>query len=324
MRHWKGDFSKPLVSICCITYNHKHFIEEALDSFLMQETNFAFEIVLDDDASLDNTQEIIKKYIDKFPHIISAKLSDTNIGASNNFRKNLERARGKYIALCEGDDYWIDSDKLQVQYDGLESNPSCIFSGHDVELRTEEGVFLRKHSQGRVNSNWSTGCYCPRDVVGSPMTVPHTSSLFFLRDAFNQNFFNTVKLFDYPLIVSLSDKGDFYFISDIKSVYRQNLSSLSYSRTHLEDKLIDEISNNHHVMMNYLKGKLTKEIKINLKGHYLMMYNVRLNHAIDKGAVIDTLKYIFMMIISQRASQYSLRDILWIVRERISNKFKGE
>jgi hypothetical protein len=75
-------------------------------------------------------------------------------------------------------------------------------------------------------------------------------------------------------------------------------------------------------MINYLKGKFKKEIKINLRGHYMMLYNVRLNDALDKKNIIRTIKYIFMMILSQRNSQYSIRDVLWIVQDGISKKFK--
>ena len=118
MQNWKGDNSVPLVSICTITYNHKKYIAEALDSFLMQKTNFPFEIVVDDDCSPDNTSEVIKKYRKKFPNIIKANLREETIGMIPNFIENMKRAKGKYIALCEGDYYWID--------------PSCCSRGYRI------------------------------------------------------------------------------------------------------------------------------------------------------------------------------------------------
>lgn len=108
MQHWEGDLETPIVSICTITYNHEKFIEEALDSFLMQETNFPFEIVVDDDCSPDATAEIIKKYMQKYPNIMNVRLREKNVGSMQNFLENMQRAKGKYIALCEGDDYWTD------------------------------------------------------------------------------------------------------------------------------------------------------------------------------------------------------------------------
>lgn len=116
----------PLVSICCLTYNHEPYIKQALDSFLMQQTNFAFEIVIHDDASTDNTAKIIEEYTQKYPEIFKPLLQTENqrskFGGGMNPRFNFPRARGKYIAICEGDDYWTDSLKLQKQVDFLEEN----------------------------------------------------------------------------------------------------------------------------------------------------------------------------------------------------------
>ncbi len=125
MAEWKGDVSQPVVSICSITYNHEKYIEEALDSFLMQETDFPFEIVIDDDCSTDATAGIIEKYIEKYPNIINANLRDKNVGATRNFLENMKRAKGEYIALCEGDDYWVDNLKLHKQVKLLDKHPNC-------------------------------------------------------------------------------------------------------------------------------------------------------------------------------------------------------
>ncbi len=140
MQNWKGDISKPVVSICSITYNHENFIEEALDSFLMQETGFPFEIVIDDDCSPDGTANIIRKYEEKFPHIIKANLREKNIGVMKNFMSNMKRAKGKYIALCEGDDYWTDNSKLQKQVDFLEANGEYVLTYTSVEGFDENGL----------------------------------------------------------------------------------------------------------------------------------------------------------------------------------------
>lgn len=128
--------NEPIVSICCQTYNHKNFIVQALESFLMQKTNFKFEILLRDDASTDGTAEICKKYAEKYPEIINPLIYSENQyqkGISP-FQDNVKRAQGKYIAMCEGDDYWIDPLKLQKQVDFLEANPEYVLCSHDVKL----------------------------------------------------------------------------------------------------------------------------------------------------------------------------------------------
>ena len=124
MQNWNSEI--PLVSICCITYNHEPYIVQTLDGFLMQKTSFPFEVLVHDDASTDRTTDIIREYEKKFPKIIKPIYQKENQYSKGN-RAILAsfiypRAKGKYIALCEGDDYWIDENKLQIQVDFLESN----------------------------------------------------------------------------------------------------------------------------------------------------------------------------------------------------------
>src|SRR5690554_6422909 len=120
-----------MVSICCQTYNHKDYIVEALESFLMQKTDFPFEVLLRDDASTDGTAEICKEYARKYPDIINLLAYNENQFKKGvrPFPDNVKRAKGKYIALCEGDDYWTDPLKLQKQVDVLEKNDDCILVG---------------------------------------------------------------------------------------------------------------------------------------------------------------------------------------------------
>ncbi|WP_322971399.1 glycosyltransferase family 2 protein [Faecalibacter sp. LW9] len=118
--------NKIVVSISCITYNHVKYIRQCLDGFLMQECDFEFEVLIHDDASTDGTQEIIKEYVDKYPEIIKPIYQTQNQYSQGvrgmNAKYNFPRAQGKYIALCEGDDYWTDPLKLQKQVDFLEEN----------------------------------------------------------------------------------------------------------------------------------------------------------------------------------------------------------
>lgn len=117
---------QPLVSISCLTYNHEPFIRQCLNGFVMQKTSFTYEVLIHDDASTDKTADIIHEYEQKYPEIIKPiyeKENQWNKGRKGTIIFNLPRAKGKYIALCEGDDYWIDPHKLQKQVDFLEDNP---------------------------------------------------------------------------------------------------------------------------------------------------------------------------------------------------------
>lgn len=122
------------VSICSITYNHAPYIRECLDGFLMQECNFDFEVLIHDDASTDNTAEIIKEYQAKYPDIIKPIIQTENQWSKGvrtiQSTYNFSRAKGKYLALCEGDDYWTDPLKLQKQVDALEQHPNIDICTH--------------------------------------------------------------------------------------------------------------------------------------------------------------------------------------------------
>jgi lipopolysaccharide biosynthesis glycosyltransferase len=111
-----------MVSVICLTYNHREFIERTLEGIISQETDFDFEVIVSDDASTDGTQDIIRKFHDKYPNKIKNVLRDVNVGIGQNCYEALKMAKGKYLAGCDGDDFWIDSHKLQEQIDFLESN----------------------------------------------------------------------------------------------------------------------------------------------------------------------------------------------------------
>lgn len=115
-----------LVSVCCITYNHAPYIRQCLDGFLMQKTNFKYEIIIHDDCSTDGTTDVVREYADKYPNIIVPIIQDVNQYQNGNTSILASflypKVRGKYIAICEGDDYWIDPLKLQKQVDLLEKN----------------------------------------------------------------------------------------------------------------------------------------------------------------------------------------------------------
>ncbi|MBF8964220.1 glycosyltransferase [Pontibacter sp. FD36] len=144
---------EPLISIVSLTYNHEKFIRQTLDGFLMQETDFSFEIVIHDDASTDNTQSIIREYEVRFPHIIKPIFQKENQKSKGNgivTQIAFGAARGKYIAICEGDDFWTDSFKLQKQVDFLEANPNTSFCFHNVDVVDQNNTLL--FSATRMNS----------------------------------------------------------------------------------------------------------------------------------------------------------------------------
>ncbi|MDM1033761.1 glycosyltransferase family 2 protein [Myroides odoratimimus] len=144
-------YEKPLVSVVMITYNHEHFIREAIESILNQDVNFEFELVLSNDNSTDSTDMIIRDII--FNHkkgsLIRYFNHDTNLGMSPNFVFSLSQARGVYIAFCEGDDYWIKKDKLQLQVDFLRRNKDfSLCCGGFVDSNNQISNYASKKDLG--------------------------------------------------------------------------------------------------------------------------------------------------------------------------------
>lgn len=130
------------VSISVLAYNHKNFIRQMLEGVIMQKTNFKFEILIHDDASTDGTADIIREYQVKFPQIIKPILQQKNQfsqGVDPHIYFNWPRAQGKYLCLCEGDDYWTDPFKLQKQKDFLDAYPECSLVFHPVDVHWQDG-----------------------------------------------------------------------------------------------------------------------------------------------------------------------------------------
>lgn len=138
--------AEPLVSLCCSTYNHENYIRDCIEGFLIQETDFPFEIIIHDDASTDTTPKIIQDYADQFPHLIFPVYQEENQYSKGkkpfvNFVSR--RTSGKYIALCEGDDYWTDRNKIKRQVDFLESNKDYVICYHDAMIIDENDRILQ-------------------------------------------------------------------------------------------------------------------------------------------------------------------------------------
>lgn len=135
-----NDQSHIVASVICVTYNHAPYIRQALDSFLMQKTTFPYEIIIADDCSTDGTSAICAEYAAKYPDKIRHIRGEYNVGGVENERRAIEAAQGEYVALCEGDDYWTDSKKLQKQVDFLEthSDYSVTWTRYEKYLQTED------------------------------------------------------------------------------------------------------------------------------------------------------------------------------------------
>lgn len=130
--------TNPKLTIVSLAYNQEKFIAEALESFIMQKTNFDFEVIISDDCSTDNTAKIIKEYAEKYPEIIKPIYREKNLGVNENYIDTLSKAESEYLIYCEGDDYFTDPLKLQKQVDFLDSHPEFSICFHPVRFFYED------------------------------------------------------------------------------------------------------------------------------------------------------------------------------------------
>lgn len=216
----------PLVSISCITYNHGPYIRRAMDGFLSQKTNFPFEILVHDDASTDDTQAILREYEARYPDVIRPIYRTENqyskgiCNVSGAF--NFPRARGKYIAMCEGDDYWCDDRKLQLQADYMEAHPDCSMCFHAAKIITESKAFVRRE----IRPYHESRVVPAEEVIDKPYNYP-TASLFFKTELGKQlpDWYHNCPIGDIPTHLFMAAHGSVYYFDRFMSVYRLGVAT---------------------------------------------------------------------------------------------------
>lgn len=250
MKNWQGDINQPLVSVRCITYNHENYIAQALDGFLMQKTNFPFEVIVHDDASPDRTADIIREYEKKYPKIIKAIYQTENQYSKRDgtiARIMNEACKGKYIALCEGDDYWIDENKLQIQVGFLEGNPEYGMCYTRVKVYEQN----KKEFQG----TWGESTVTLNDLIyvnGIPTLT--TVFSFTLYKKYLEEIIPSDKgwlLGDLPMWLWFSGNSKIKFLDKITSVYRVLPESASHNSNYI--KQIDFLDSTYAIRRFFLE-----------------------------------------------------------------------
>ena len=258
-----------LVSICCITYNHERYIADAIESFLMQKTKFNFEIIIHDDASTDGTKSIIEDYSKRYPEIISPIYQTTNQLSQGRkiFPTLFEKAKGKYIALCEGDDYWTDDLKLQIQADFLLNNPNYCLCVHS----TNRMNYINK-SVSIIGSFSKSKPFGMSELLYNTDTIFHTSSMIFKSEFVKilPQYYYTAPVGDFPIKVHLLSLGEAYYINKTMSTHRYKVpESWSESQTNYSNYF--QKINNTITMLNEINSHTG--YKYNDALRYRIMHN---------------------------------------------------
>lgn len=218
---------EPVVSVCVITYNHGKYIRQCLDGILMQEVTFPYEILIHDDASPDNTAEIIREYEVKYPEIIKPIYQTVNQYSQgiDVGKYNFERAVGKYIALCEGDDYWSDPKKLQMQVDFLEKNPEYMGTAHSVLIVDENGnQICAENGLERLtytkNHKYNIGDVEKYLLPGQTNTLVYKNIYKTINEEIKKEYYLLSGWGDRKLTATLAALGDIYCFGNTMSAYR--------------------------------------------------------------------------------------------------------
>lgn len=304
---------KPLVSICSITYNHAPYIRQCLDGFLMQKTNFKYEIIIHDDASTDGTAEIIKEYVEKYPDLITPIFQTENQyskGVRGMFPKFcFPRAKGKYIALCEGDDYWTDPLKLQKQVDFLEANPEYVMCGHRLSAYIQDKGDFVPFDTG-IN-----GAYELKDLITNERFCS-TLSIVFRKSVLNlKKYLLYKKSMDISLAFHLLSQGKGFCINEEMAVYRihnggvwSGTNESSHIINNLEVRIaIYDVENNDEsaiFIQRYIMGLgrqwMIKHPSIIIKSLYRIC---------KQFGVLYMAKFILALLLKRH---YFLENLVWI------------
>lgn len=206
----------PAVSVCMITFNHEAYVAEAVESALAQRTSFPFEVVVGDDASTDGTPKILAELERVHAPRLRILTRTANLGITCNLAATLRECRGRYVALLEGDDYWIDENKLQTQHDFLEAHPSHAMCFHPVIVRRGPSVRMERLPRGRVRKRSTL-----RDLIEQGNFIPTPAVLFrnHIAEGFPEWFYD-LRIGDFPLNVMNASHGDIGFIDKPMAVYR--------------------------------------------------------------------------------------------------------
>lgn len=279
----------PLVTVRCLVYNHEPYLRQCLEGFVMQKTNFPFEVIVHDDASTDGSVAIIKEYAEKYPDIIKPIYETENQYSKHDgsLRKIIDaHIRGKYIAVCEGDDYWTDPLKLQKQVDFMESHPEYSLCFHATNC-------IYGHDENTCHTICYDKCEFELDdlILGGGGMMA-TNSMLYKRDLVKSVplWVQKAPVGDLPLMLLLGSYGKVHYIDEIMSVYRLGVGVWSSG---------------------------VERDKRKLKRHYEALY--KMFYAFDKWSNYSH-SYIVKMEISKLKRQYRKAILIYYLKKILGEK----
>jgi glycosyltransferase involved in cell wall biosynthesis len=212
------------LSVMMITYNHERFIAQALESILAQRLTFDYEIVVGEDCSTDRTRDILIDFCGRYPGRIVPLLRDRNVGMMRNLEQTIDACRGQYVAVIEGDDYWISVDKLQKQVDFLEAHPNYAICCHRARIVEEGGAQPRLGELGAEKTGSfparDPGTYTIEDLLSENFIMSCTAVYRASTLGPLQEWFLKLGLGDWAMFALIAKSGSIYLMDDVMAAYR--------------------------------------------------------------------------------------------------------
>ncbi|GAA4316299.1 glycosyltransferase [Pontixanthobacter gangjinensis] len=299
--------SIPLVSVFMLAYNQKDYINQSIESILSQRTDFPFELVIGDDKSTDGTREICENYQRKYPDKITLVLNDKNLGIGSNYVKTLDRCKGKYVAICDADDYWIDSYKIQKQANFLEKNQNfgiCFTNNYNLFPSTKK--YPRNAKKIPEISDFQELVYS--NYIASVTVMFRNDPL----PGSMKSWMCELPYCDWPTYLwVLRNNRKVYFMPDITAVYRKDFGTSAvlrnqkskigeinfqilkniYSITEFEDKV-------HDLEKSLLKYKIGLISSYNKEKKYFKSFKMFAKLMISKNFKVGTKFYLYSLKVS--------------------------
>ncbi len=279
-----------MVSVIIITYNHEKYISRAIEGVLNQKTNFKYEILIGDDASSDETCKIISEYTQKYPDLINFYPRTENVGATKNDYNLMKKAKGKYLANCEGDDFWTDENKLQLQVDFLEAHEQYIGCCHNIIVVNQNEHLLKKYNIRWISnkSSFSIKDFKGIFLPGHPVSIVRRN-LFLNADFDGSLYYKAHKMIgDRTGILLWLAHGDFYKLDNNMAAYRISDGNSENLTSQLYKKNSNRISDDFEYTLklnNYAKKHIKQKINFDYHKRQLWIssiYSLIFHHISDQ------------------------------------------
>jgi glycosyltransferase involved in cell wall biosynthesis len=263
-----------MVSVIMLAYNHEAYVSEAIASVLMQECSFPYELLIGEDNSVDHTRKIVKKSAAEHPDMIRLLLSEENLGAIENELRCLKAAKGKYVCFLEGDDFWVDKNKLQKQVDFLEANPDYGLVHGDVNhLNQDTGELTESYNRkNRIN--------IPRGYIFDYLILPShlikTMTVCLRKELIENHYLQDKgimsqewKLIDISIWLVLAYHSKFYYFDEVFATYRLLPESMSRTKDNVKQYAFHQ---KIHSIRKYFANRyeVSESVKAKIKSHFYM------------------------------------------------------